>query len=668
MEKTRWLLFGVLLVLLLGAPGLAQEEFSIIVLPDTQIYSQSYPEIFISQAQWIVDMAEDLNIRLVLHAGDVVNQGARSESQWQNAKAAIDIIDQAGIPCFIAIGNHDYNDEAQTRNSAKFNEYFGLERYLGKPWFGGAFEPGKADNVYGFIEAGGRRYLVLALEFGPRRAVLQWANEVVAQYPDHEVIVVTHCHMYTDNTPMGQGHYWNPKDYGVGYDAHDGEGIWQEFLRRHPNVRFVLSGHVLNSGVGRRIDVGDHGNLVYQILANYQMRPYYGGEGFLRIMTFRPAEGVVEVQTYSPHFDRYLTEPDQTFTLAYDPDSRPVASGWLEGALQEVIAGRGISEALLTVYSATGELYGGIRPGEDGSFAMRLPVGAYMLQVTADGYEESLVPIEIGSEGLNLAVPLMPLPYAEISVAGETMEQNSWAGWLAGDVVLTFEVGPPEILAEVVVDLSQVLDGELVPVERLYVGSQGPEALLIDTLGLIDGSYQLAVLVSTIGGTTGESVVRFGVRNWVELVDDFLPPLPLGWFGQQERKETYSESSGWDYATEDPAAFFGDDHRLVSSVPERQWLVWQLAGLREYSVTVYAKETGVAGLGLAVSADGLAWQDLAWELVDHGTSAAGWRKLELVGTVAPEARVNYFRLTLLPGEPPTGIQLGQVVLRALSRD
>ena len=49
------------------------ENFTIIVLPDTQYYSESFPAVFDNQTQWIADNIEQMNIVFVTHLGDVVD-------------------------------------------------------------------------------------------------------------------------------------------------------------------------------------------------------------------------------------------------------------------------------------------------------------------------------------------------------------------------------------------------------------------------------------------------------------------------------------------------------------------------------------------------------------------------------------------------------------------
>ena len=56
-------------------------EFLVAVIPDTQIYAQSYPETFESQLRWIAENADTHNIVFVTHVGDIVQSGDAPE-QW----------------------------------------------------------------------------------------------------------------------------------------------------------------------------------------------------------------------------------------------------------------------------------------------------------------------------------------------------------------------------------------------------------------------------------------------------------------------------------------------------------------------------------------------------------------------------------------------------------
>lgn len=288
-------------------------SFTFVILPDTQIYSLQYPAIYTCQTTWIAEHKEALKLAFVLHEGDITH--TRTEQEWINASASMDILDAADVPYAIVMGNHDLVNEAP-RNASFFNAYFPVSRFTSRPTFGGVYEPGHMENCWHTFTAGGTDWLILALEFGPRDAVLNWANSIIENHPRHRIILLTHAYMYNDNTRLGEGDSWNPNTY-VYCGSHDctcndGEELWNNFVKLHKNMTFVFSGHVLRNGTGKRIDAGVNGNLVYQMLANYQMNTN-GGDGFLRIVKCFPESGNVTVESYSPYTDQYKTADDQQF-------------------------------------------------------------------------------------------------------------------------------------------------------------------------------------------------------------------------------------------------------------------------------------------------------------------------------------------------------------------
>ena len=316
------------------------KEFSLIALPDTQVYSESYPQHFIAQTQWIVDNAEALNIKYVLHLGDITDNN--NSAQWINAKAALSILD-GKVPYALAPGNHDYGPggNCSIRDSIFLNDadnavpYFGVGTpYATQPSLGGFYvEPDgtvRTDNSWHTFTGLGEDFLVLALEFGPRDEVVAWAEDVVADHPDHRAILITHAYMYYDETrydwaSKGSSQSWNPHGYGVASKpggVNDGEELWQNLVKKYGNFIMTINGHVLNDGAARLTSVGDEGNSVHQILNNYQggvIGSVEGGMGFLRIFTFKPDRKTVEVKTYSPVLDEYKTDDAQQFTLELLP-------------------------------------------------------------------------------------------------------------------------------------------------------------------------------------------------------------------------------------------------------------------------------------------------------------------------------------------------------------
>lgn len=286
------------------------DSFSIAVLPDTQYYSQYYPEIFAKQTEWIAAQRAQNNIAFVLHEGDITNKDTAPE--WRSALNSMKVLD-GKLPYAIIPGNHD-------NKSSLFNQYFPVSRYNNLPTFGGTQTTNQLDNNYHLFSAGGVDWLVIGLDWAPGDDSLAWANSVAASYPNRRTIVLTHAYLAGDNTLYGSSPNHDqvptpPKNSGV--------GIWNKLVKRQPNIQFVFSGHVVSpDGFGRLTSVGDRGNKVYQMLANYQSygsRPgqigVNGGNGYLRLVTFYPGRDTVEVKTYSPYLNTYLTDNQNQFTL-----------------------------------------------------------------------------------------------------------------------------------------------------------------------------------------------------------------------------------------------------------------------------------------------------------------------------------------------------------------
>ncbi|MBN2532538.1 MAG: metallophosphoesterase [Spirochaetales bacterium] len=293
------------------------KKFSLIILPDTQYYTAYYPHIFKMQVEWILAHKDDLNIAFVLHEGDLVENNTVQE--WERAREYMKILD-GEIPYAVAAGNHDIGTPgypSSLRDTTLFNSWFKVEQYQHLPTFGGTYEPGKLENSYHFFRAGGIDWLVVVLEFGPRDAVLNWAQRIISFYHNHRVIVLTHSYMYYDNHIHGSRpeHNWKPCAYGIHCDTggvNSGADIWEKLISRHDNISFVFSGHILGDGTGLLVSTTSYGNKVYQMLANYQMIKN-GGNGYLRIVEFDPENMRVSVKTYSPYTGKYKTDKENKF-------------------------------------------------------------------------------------------------------------------------------------------------------------------------------------------------------------------------------------------------------------------------------------------------------------------------------------------------------------------
>lgn len=299
-----------------GDSALVDGAWSIVLLPDTQIYSQNYPGVFFSQTSWIADNIRKRNIRFVIGLGDITN--VNSIPEWKVARSAAEMM-HGRVPYVLATGNHDYgpSGNASTRDT-KVNEYLPYSRYAEMPTFGGSMTPNNTENTYHLFEAGGVKWIIISLEWAPRDSTITWADGIVQQYPDRKAILVTHAYMNNndlryDITDTANPQDYNPHRYSTPGPVNDGQQLWDKLVKKR-NFAMTLNGHVLGDGTGFRIDNNNDGNPVAQMLINYQFRAL-GGEGYLRILEFQPDGHTVKVISYSPIYNRFIPGADQQFSF-----------------------------------------------------------------------------------------------------------------------------------------------------------------------------------------------------------------------------------------------------------------------------------------------------------------------------------------------------------------
>lgn len=284
------------------------EAYVVALFPDTQYYAESYGNIYLRMAEWLGANANDLNVAFALHVGDVTDDNL--PAQWRVARDAHSLLDGV-VPYVITIGNHDYaqNGLVADRQTTLVNEYFKVSDF---PHLVETMLPGRIENAYHIFDVAGRKHLVVALEFAPSDAALAWANQVVEEHPDTEVIVVTHAYLHpsTERLAPGSSAGTFPLGQNPATTMNDGEEIWEKLVSLHANMRLVVSGHIHSDAVPRRVTRGVHGNPVLQLLADFQAAER-GGDGYLVLLEFAP-DGRVTARAYSPYlgeekraYDRY---------------------------------------------------------------------------------------------------------------------------------------------------------------------------------------------------------------------------------------------------------------------------------------------------------------------------------------------------------------------------
>ncbi len=279
-------------------------DFTIVALPDTQFYSRKYPQIFQAQTDWIIANRTKLNIVYVAQFGDIVDAGDKLPEQWLAATNALYRLESPaltglpdGIPYGVVPGNHDHMGGTKS-----YNTYFGPDHFTGHKYYGGHYGTDN-QNHYDLFGAGGMSFAVVYIDFNKAKdnpdmnypALDAWSYGVLKANANRRAIVVSHDLLAVSSD-------WDPR----------GQAIYNN-LRSCTNLFLMLSGH--NHGEARRTDVFD-GHTINTCLSDFQSYTN-GGNGFLRLYQFSPAQNVIRVKTYSPWVNQYQTNSASQFEIPY---------------------------------------------------------------------------------------------------------------------------------------------------------------------------------------------------------------------------------------------------------------------------------------------------------------------------------------------------------------
>ncbi len=250
-------------------------EWTLVVIPDTQGYTEDwikqgyyYTEMK-ETFKWIASAADQLNIKLVQHLGDMVE--THSAIEWNRVVECFNILKQNDIPVIPCAGNHEWEGDNDFIN---LNDYFSLKEYQGYPWWGGHYKG--LQNTYQILTIGEEDYLFLTLQWkaGSKKVgaqdAIDWAVSVMKTHPDKKIIFTSH---------------WNE-------DQHHLSSTVDLF----PNIIMTLAGHVCTEDY-----YISHGR-THNFIQNYQCKGTANnetGDMQVRYYKFKPMEDKVEWFTYS---------------------------------------------------------------------------------------------------------------------------------------------------------------------------------------------------------------------------------------------------------------------------------------------------------------------------------------------------------------------------------
>lgn len=292
-------------------------DFALQHITDTQYIARDDPGVYSEMTQWTADNADELKIDYSMHTGDLIQSwispgrpDTQARTEFEAASESMQILEDAGIAHGVLPGNHDniWNVAGKLvpgeheKNHALYNEYFGPQRYRDQPYWGGSFTDEDNSAHYDLVDIAGAKFLMLYIGYNPPEKVMQWAERVLDENPDRNVVIGTHY--YLDE--LGEKKLMGFGDIG----SSSGQQIWNRLVVPHETVFLVLSGHVDGQVAVVDEHVGETDRTVVQLLADYQYFEVDGerSTGFQRLLQFDIDGGSMAVTTHSPSLDAFDVE------------------------------------------------------------------------------------------------------------------------------------------------------------------------------------------------------------------------------------------------------------------------------------------------------------------------------------------------------------------------
>lgn len=283
-----------------------EDNYNIVLIPDTQNTVEYCGDVMDAAVDGLIDTADELNVRGVIHLGDVVDDN-NDDAQYVTARNVFYQLPDAGIKFLVQMGNHD-GWASGTHNY--YNSFSGRSTsFLRKAsWYLTNSPNGDGNSSYMFVQGGSYNYLVISLSCSGSGSGQNnntswdsrdeaWLRSVLEEYPDCPTIVTTHDLQNCSAT--------EPSAITL---SSRGTQLWN-IVKDYDQVFMMVGGHSHGSGV--EMLENTNGKLVVSILTDYQFA-YNGGNGFFRYLEFDESADKIYYSTYSP-YAASLSENEKSF-------------------------------------------------------------------------------------------------------------------------------------------------------------------------------------------------------------------------------------------------------------------------------------------------------------------------------------------------------------------
>ena len=319
-----------------GPPLRASNTFSIFWITDTQFLSESNPALFRMMTNWIVQNWETYNGKLVIHTGDLVQDGYE-ETEWQAADEAMTILLEHGIPYTWCAGNHDdatdgdptygWHGSTWAGSLAPWNVRSKVDALPGMNWVDDY--RGGMNTAVSFV-ACGVKFLVLSIEWNAPPDVLQWAESILGDplYANCHVIMAPHAYMdYNGSLDDTQ---WGPTL------AAFVSGLTELMDRHSSNIFLTLNGHFPSEcGFNTTRPINNRNQLMFDRQDCFDAPGDPNGRGVdlvdgdttapdsdkvggatLMVLTFDMSSNQIIANTYDVYTGEWRTGPNEQYTVS----------------------------------------------------------------------------------------------------------------------------------------------------------------------------------------------------------------------------------------------------------------------------------------------------------------------------------------------------------------
>lgn len=313
-----------------------ENSFSLIMIPDPQSYVKfaANQPLFELQTAWVAQNIDRLNIKAALFTGDMVEQNNKlisaplpndyngdqtSRQQWEAISRSLARLD--GKLTYIACqGNHDLGYIAAEHRYSMMPNYIYPERnsvfaktlVATGPNYEGVHT--MENSAFEFHDEAWGDMLIISFEFAPRDEALDWARQLIEskRFENHKVIILTHSFLDTKgNRIVSERYQLTPRNWA--------QAVWDKLIYPSKNICMVLCGHTGSAPKIDNVETIDYtptssirtdkaadGRNIVQMMFNSQQGDGdwngNGGDGWLRILEFKPDGKTIGVRTFSPLF------------------------------------------------------------------------------------------------------------------------------------------------------------------------------------------------------------------------------------------------------------------------------------------------------------------------------------------------------------------------------